>query len=214
MARYEYGFISFDGADGSGKSTQVDMLSQYMTDNGIPHVISRTPGHEGEAGELRRFLLNRDTLLSASTMAYLYAAGFRYNLENIIIPALRERKFVIADRWTPTSAVYQGIIGRRLDLVRELTKALWAGLPGTDYSDFLRQSTMFLVDVDFGTAVSRIRSRGNENVWDTQDELTHHSIVTGFQSLYWDNKTRVDGNRSKDVLHHEVLSRLKETYAI
>ena len=102
-------FITFEGCDGCGKSTQLKMLSDYLTQNGIAHIFTREPG----GGKISEAI--RDILLSGKNMemtdeceALLYAASRVQHLRDRVDPALQEGKLVICDRYVDSSLAYQG----------------------------------------------------------------------------------------------------------
>ncbi|MFO7273448.1 MAG: dTMP kinase [Bacillota bacterium] len=105
-------FISFEGVDGSGKSTQIQLLLQYLDERGVPYVFTREPGGTPIAEQIRRILLdpaNRE--MSVITEALLFAAGRADHVSRIIRPALEAGKVVICDRFVDSSLVYQGAAG-------------------------------------------------------------------------------------------------------
>ncbi len=105
-------FISFEGVDGSGKSTQIQLLLQYLDERGVPYVFTREPGGTPIAEQIRQILLdpaNRE--MSVITEALLFAAGRADHVSRIIRPALEAGKVVICDRFVDSSLVYQGAAG-------------------------------------------------------------------------------------------------------
>ena len=106
-------FISLEGPDGSGKSTQIELLKQYFNDIGREVVITREPGGTRISEKIRDIILdNEHTEMGYITEAMLYAASRAQHVEEIIIPALRENKIIICDRFVDSSYVYQGV-GRK-----------------------------------------------------------------------------------------------------
>ena len=108
-------FIVFEGPDRSGKSTQANLLSKYLADKGFDVVLTREPGGDSVAEEIRKIVL--DPLHKVSPMAelLLYEASRAQHTQQKIIPALQAGKIVICERYTMSSCAYQGY-GRGLDL--------------------------------------------------------------------------------------------------
>ena len=111
-------FVSFEGIEGCGKTTQIALLSEYLTKHSIPHTITREPGGTAVGEGIRKILLNSETihLTSASELLLFYASRSQNILEKIK-PALERNEVVICDRYYHASMAYQGY-GRQLDLGR------------------------------------------------------------------------------------------------
>ena len=108
-------FITFEGIDGSGKTTQLKLLEQYLKDCKIDYLKTREPGGSDGAEEIRNLLVKGPTARwSPETETLLFFASRRDHLEKTIIPALEEGKLVICDRFTDSTRVYQGIARSRI----------------------------------------------------------------------------------------------------
>ena len=108
-------FISFEGIDGSGKSTQIQKLAEFLEDRDFEIVITREPGGSIGAEVIRNLLLQGNVdRWSAETEILLFTAARRDHLERIILPALEEGKIVICDRFTDSTRMYQGMRGVNL----------------------------------------------------------------------------------------------------
>ena len=102
-------FITFEGCEGSGKSTQLRFLAEYLKDNGVDFILTREPGGDKVAEKIRGIILDKDnTEMSAECEALLYAAARMQHLNTVIIPALEAGKLVICDRYIHSSLAYQG----------------------------------------------------------------------------------------------------------
>ena len=108
-------FISFEGIDGSGKSTQIQKLAEFLEARDFDIVITREPGGSQGGEEIRNLLLQGNVdRWSAETEILLFTAARRDHLERIILPALEEGKIVICDRFTDSTRMYQGMRGVNL----------------------------------------------------------------------------------------------------
>lgn len=146
-------FISFEGIDGVGKSTQADLLEEYLVENGRSVVRTLEPGGTELGHEIRQLLLHSGHV-AARAEALLYAADRGHHVATKIRPALAEGKVVITDRYLDSSVAYQGA-GRVLgaDEVRNLS--LWA-------TEGLLPRLTVLLDLDAATAVARRAKTGSE----------------------------------------------------
>ncbi len=105
-------FISFEGVDGAGKSTQLKLLLEYLTEKGVDFIFTREPGGTPIAERIREVLLDPiHGEMSVITEALLFAAGRADHVNNVIRPALQAGKVVICDRYVDSSLVYQGFAG-------------------------------------------------------------------------------------------------------
>ena len=101
-------FITFEGTEGVGKSTQVKLLADYLKKTGQPYLLTREPGGEAIAESIRKIILDaKNTSMCDEAEALLYAASRAQLVKNVILPALEEGKTVICDRYVHSSVVYQ-----------------------------------------------------------------------------------------------------------
>lgn len=109
-------FITFEGTEGVGKSTQTRLLAEYLEKTGQPYIITREPGGDKIAEKIRRIILDADNVdMADETEALLYAAARAQHVKNVILPALKEGKIVLCDRFVHSSIAYQ-CYGRGLPL--------------------------------------------------------------------------------------------------
>ncbi|QJC22523.1 dTMP kinase [Arcanobacterium buesumense] len=189
-------FISFEGGDGAGKSTQVQLLASWLTESGYTVVVTREPGGTELGAQIRHLLLHGGDV-SARAEALLYAADRAQNMDTKIAPALNRGEIVITDRYLDSSVAYQGAaraLGK--DEVRDLS--LWA-VQG-------RMPDMtFLLDVPVETGKARV---GTE-----QDRLEaagvefHQQVRREFLALAEDRPDRwhvIDGTQSIDAIAQRI----------
>ena len=145
-------FISFEGIDGSGKTTQLDRLRESLTRQGHSVVVAQEPGGTRVGLEIRKLLLNAaNTDLQPVPELLLYFASRAQNIQEVIRPALEAGQVVLADRFTDATAAYQGY-GRELglDAVRAVEKVACGGL---------KPDLTLLLDVDPAIGVTRALQR-------------------------------------------------------
>lgn len=108
-------FITFEGADGCGKTTQVKLISMYLKDKGYDLAITREPGGAELGVELRKILLHYDGFVSPKCEFFLFLADRAQHVDTMIVPSVNEGKIVLCDRYTDSTAAYQGY-GKGVDL--------------------------------------------------------------------------------------------------
>ncbi len=142
-------FITLEGPDGSGKTTQSLLLARYLKRQGHKVVRTREPGGTSIAESLRRIILNPRNRISKITEVLLYEAGRAQHTSELILPALRKGKIVVCERYTDATLAYQGY-GRKLDIrmVKELNRIASSGLKP--------DLTIFL-DIDVREGLKRVK---------------------------------------------------------
>ncbi len=184
-------FISFEGIDGSGKSTQARLLADRLRRAGRDVVLTREPGGSAGAEEIRRLVLEGDPdRWSPETELLLFTAARRDHLERVIAPALARGATVISDRFADSTRVYQGLT--RGDL-REVVDTLHAAMIGID------PDCTFLIDTDPARALDRALSRsGPEERFERFGIDMARRMREGFLDLARRQPGRIrviDGNR-------------------
>ena len=143
-------FITFEGIDGCGKTTQIELLKDYYEKQGKTVVLTREPGAEGLGAKLREILLNYDGAISSVCEAFLFLADRAQNIDTIIRPAVMRGDIVLCDRHIDSTLAYQGY-GRKLDIdeIRMLNNIATSGY---------KPDITFVLDIDINTAQSRLGS--------------------------------------------------------
>lgn len=147
-------FVTFEGGDGSGKSTQSALLAAWLVERGREVVTTREPGGTELGVEIRHLVQHRRGHVAPRAEALLYAADRAHHVATVVRPALERGAVVVQDRYLDSSVAYQGA-GRALPGVRDLS--LWA-------TEGLLPDVTFLLDVD--PAVSGARLAATERVYD------------------------------------------------
>ena len=152
-------FVSFEGIDGSGKTTQLKLLEQYLINRGIRVVVSREPGGTEVSELIRQVLLaSKNFQLLPMSELLLYYASRHQNLHQKVLPALQSGAWVLCDRYADASMAYQGY-GRGLD--RELIKHLNQTVIQNQMPDLT-----LLIDIEPSVGVSRALSRNTQTALD------------------------------------------------
>ncbi|UFS65445.1 dTMP kinase [Paracoccus denitrificans] len=197
-------FISFEGIDGSGKSTQARRLVQALTAQGTEVLLTREPGGSEGAEEIRRLLVEGcGERWSPETELLLFTAARRDHVERLIQPALARGAWVVTDRFADSSRVYQGLARAELrQLVEELHR-LTIGI---------EPDRTFIIDIDPAVALARGQARGGvEDRFETLGLGFQQKLREGFLALAAEAPGRIrviDGNGSEDEVAARVLAAL------
>ena len=198
-------FITFEGIDGSGKSTQIQKLAKFLKNLGFDIIITREPGGSVGGEEIRNLLLQgKVDRWSAETEILLFTAARRDHLERKILPALRDGQIVICDRFTDSTRMYQGMRGPKL---RELVDRL------TDEVIDCDPDLTIVIDIDPEISLKRAKSRKTveERFEDFGVEL-QKNMRKGFIDLSKEFSSRIEvvnGHQSVDDLANDVFSVVK-----
>jgi dTMP kinase len=149
-------FITIDGVEGAGKSTQITFICDYLKAKGVNVILTREPGGTDVGEKIRTLLLSNSTgKMHADTELMLMFAARNEHIQNKIMPALKQGDWVLSDRFTDASYAYQGG-GRGLDVERIAQLEQWV------LQDFIPDMTL-LLDVPVEIGMSRVESRGKKD---------------------------------------------------
>ncbi len=141
-------FITFEGIDGCGKTTQIELLKEELEKKGYTVLLTREPGAKGLGEKFREILLNYDGEVSSNCESFLFLADRAQHIDTIIKPAINNGTIVLCDRHTDSTVAYQGY-GRELDLeqIYQLNKIATNGIV---------PDITFILDIDIETSLQRI----------------------------------------------------------
>ncbi len=197
-------FITFEGIEGCGKSTQAKKLHEFFLRHNIDSILTREPGGT-KAGEAIRSVLLDENIdkLEAKTELFLnFAARFEH-VEKLIKPNLRNGKAVISDRFFDSTYAYQGnafgIDKKIIDEIREIT-----------ISNFAPDIT-FLIDIPVEAAFERIKNRADNNRYEKMGNDFHQKVRDGFLDLAKKNSRIkiIDGTKNPDQIFQNILNLIK-----
>lgn len=193
-------FITFEGIDGSGKSTQARLLAAYLKAKNTDVILTREPGGSPGAEEIRRLLVEGTVdRWSPETEILLFTAARRDHLEKTIRPALERGAIVISDRFADSTRVYQGAArGELRALVDTLHDAVIATEP----------DLTFIIDMDPAEALKRgLARQSGEDRFEEMGESFQRRLQEGFHALARDHADRchlIDGRRDPDSIASEI----------
>lgn len=191
-------FITFEGADGCGKTTQIELLNEYLLKKGFKTLVTREPGAKGLGEKLREILLNYDGEVSPNCESFLFLADRAQHVDCVIKPALKDGVIVLCDRHTDSTVAYQGY-GRLLDIeqIKKLNEVAVNGL---------KPNLTIVFDIDIETSMQRV---GN-----TKDRMESagidffNRVRNGYLAIAKEEPNRVKVINSADAIeniHKQVI---------
>ncbi len=202
-------FITFEGSEGCGKTTQVQKLAERLARSGVTHVVTREPGGT-PIGETIRELLQfapHNSSMTPETELFLFEASRSQLVREIIKPALARGMCVIADRFFDSTTVYQGA-ARKLD--RRIVDRLNAFAVGDCVPDIT-----FVLDVDAATAKSRMRQPRAPDRMEQQPAEFYERVREGYRQLAAHDAKRIvliDASRDVDQVENEIWGMLASRF--
>ncbi len=195
-------FISFEGADGSGKTTQMQMLAQFLEKKNVTLVCTREPGGSPVAEKIRSILLDRENAgMDAITETFLYAAARAEHVNKVIRPALSCGKVVLCDRFIHSSYAYQGF-------GRELGVGLVRRINAQALSNCMPDITVF-INIDPENAFKRMNKFKQHDRLETESLSFHKRVYDGFTEMSkWDKVITIDAKGDKYQTHKLVKQQL------
>lgn len=201
-------FITFEGGEGSGKSTIIKLIYEQLIKDNFKVVLTREPGGTKISEDIRNVILDKaNTKMDSVTEALLYAASRRQHLKELIWPSLKEGKIVICDRYLDSSLAYQGYArGIGKDLILNINKFA---------TDDTYPDITFLFDIKPELGLARINKNNQREVnrLDLEKIDFHNKVREGFLKLSEEYKDRfivIDASKSIDEVFNEVYSKIKE----
>lgn len=193
-------FITFEGTDGSGKTTQIKLLEEYLKDKGYEVVLSREPGGTKVSELIRDLILDpANTEIVPLTEMILYAASRAQHVAQVIMPSIEAGKIVICDRFVDSSYAYQGC-GRGLDL-RLIADVNRVAIDG------ISPDITFFLDIDPETAIKRrINATGADRI--EQEKLDFHKrVYEGYKKmslLFPDRIMTIDAEKPIEEISFQI----------
>lgn len=206
-------FITFEGGEGAGKSTQARLLAERLRERGLDVVVTREPGGTPFAEQVRALILSPEVAEHAPlSEALLFYAARADHLAKVIVPALQRGSFVVCDRFSDSTLVYQSVAGGLSPLVLQRLEEIVVGKA--------RQDLTVIVDIDPAAGLARAEARGGlqrhsnadqsaprRDKYERQSIAYHEKLRAGFLAIAAQEPGRcvvVDGDRPADVVGHEV----------
>ena len=196
-------FITFEGPDGCGKTTQMKLLAEYLEKKGEEVVLTREPGGKGLGEKVREILLNYDGEVSDRCESFLFLADRAQNIDIIVNPAVKAGKIVLCDRHIDSTVAYQGY-GRGLDIER-------INMLNNLATNGKKPDLTFVFDVDVETSMKRVGKEKDR--MESAGIDFHNRVRQGYLELAKQEPNRIkviDATKSIEEIHDEVIKILKK----
>ena len=202
-------FITFEGIEGCGKTTQIGLLTSFLERLHRPFLLTREPGGTGVGEQIRQILLSSENVgIEPMAELYLYAAARVQHIRQVISPALREGKLVICDRFADATLAYQGY-GRGMDLA-------WIEEIHARTMENVKPDLTFLLDLPVEEGLRRALKRMEkhsvkEDRFEKEALDFHRRVREGYLILARNQPRRIivlDGTKEEKTLHREILTHL------
>ncbi len=168
-------FITFEGTEGAGKSTQIQLLCEYLAKKKRPVAVTLEPGGTELGLRIRQILLSSSYPILPTTETLLYMASRAQLVDEVVAPALKAGKIVICDRWVDATIAYQGYgSGVDLKLIRALARMVTRGI---------RPDLTLFLDLDVRTGLKRVVSRGEPDRIEKRALSFHEKVRRGYLEL-------------------------------
>ena len=202
-------FIVMEGPDGSGKTTQINLLEQYLKEAGYECLITREPGGTVIGEEVRELILNPEYKeMSPVTEMLLYAASRAQLVHEVIGPALEAGKIVISDRFVDSSIVYQGI-ARNLGI----STVAAVNAPGIG---IYRPDGIFFIDLSEAEGIRRKKNQKKLDRMEQESIDFHHLVSEGYRKVLAERPEviKIDGGKDIDVIQKKIRNHVDELLKI
>ena len=196
-------FITFEGCDGCGKTTQLELLEKFLQQKGYETIITREPGAKGLGTKLREILLNYDGEVSSNCESFLFLADRAQHIDTLVKPAINAGKIVLCDRHIDSTVAYQGY-GRGLDLdqINYLNNIATGGL---------KPDLTLLFDVDTETSMKRVGK--NQDRMEKAGIEFQERVRQGYLKLAQAEPERIkvfNSIKTIEQLHSEVIETIQK----
>ena len=196
-------FITFEGADGCGKTTQMKLLAEYLKNKGKNVILTREPGGKGLGEKVREILLNYEGPVSDRCESFLFLADRAKNIDIIVNPAVDEGKIVLCDRHIDSTVAYQGY-GRGLDIER-------INMLNSIATNGRKPDLTFVFDIDVETSMKRVGKEKDR--MESAGIDFHNRVRQGYLELAKQEPQRIkvlDATKSIEDIHKKVVEILKK----
>ncbi len=200
-------FITFEGGEGVGKTTQIKHLEASLKEKGLDVILTREPGGTPAAEEIRHLLshdVHGEKWTPEAEVMLLFAARAMH-IKDVIAPALEAKKIILCDRYIDSTRVYQGHLqGMSMNFIHELEARI--------VGKYMPDVTLIL-DLDAAQAMARVQSRGASDHYDRGDQAFYEGLRQGFLQIAQDNPARcaiIDASQDEKAIAADILKAVEQ----
>ena len=191
-------FISFEGPEASGKSSQILLLEKYLIKNKIPFITTREPGGTKLAESLRNLILEIKSDINIEEEILMLMAARSHHINNVIKPALKNGSLVISDRFADSTFVYQGYVNNfGIQKAKKLHKNI--------LNNFLPHKT-FLFNLSTSKIIARLKNRKSKNKYDKLERNFHDQVNRGYDLISKNKRfIKIDASKSITSINKQII---------
>ena len=201
MNKHKGLFLTFEGPEASGKSSQILLLEKYLKKNKISFITTREPGGTKVAEILRNLILKVKSNINIEEEILMLMAARSHHINNVIKPALKNGSLVISDRFADSTFVYQGYVNKfGIQKAKNLHKNI--------LNNFLPNKT-FLFKLSTSIILSRLKDRKSKNKYDKLEKKFHDKVNKGYKII--SNHKRfiiIDASKSIESIHKKIITKI------
>ena len=191
-------FISFEGPEASGKSSQILLLEKHLIKNKIPFITTREPGGTKLAESLRNLILEIKSDINIEEEILMLMAARSHHINNVIKPALKNGSLVISDRFADSTFVYQGYVNNF-----GIQKA--KKLHNNNLNNFLPHKT-FLFNLSTSKIIARLKNRKSKNKYDKLERNFHDQVNRGYDLISKNKRfIKIDASKSITSINKQII---------
>ena len=199
MNKHKGLFLSFEGPEASGKSSQILLLQKYLKKNKVPFVTTREPGGTKLAESLRNLILKIKSNINIDEEILMLMAARSHHINNVIKPALNKGDLVISDRFADSTFVYQGYVNKfGIQKAKILHKNI--------LNNFLPHKT-FLFNLPTSKIISRLKNRKSKNKYDKLERNFHDQVNRGYELISKSKRfIKIDASKSITSINKKIIN--------